>query len=194
MGTQTGADNDRAHTFCIDVRDVTLRRALSYVGSSIGWNELSGSSGASAVVCDATGPHGGDQSQGLRILVIEPTPKAADYALEAVRAGRVHGIFASDRPDDLPPTLESAMMGRITIPASLVRLGQEMPSLTERQVQIIESVICGKNNAQIATELFLSPASIKRELGELFRLLDVPNRASLAGRGRELGIRGNRLV
>jgi DNA-binding NarL/FixJ family response regulator len=195
MTMQSEPEQRRETTFCVDVRDVTLRRALSYVGASVGWNEMSAADHASAVVHD-TPPTASAASNGtpdpIRILVVEPTPRAAAMAIDAIIAGHIRGVFTADRPDDLSETLTSALQGRTVIPTTLVQLGRTMPCLSERQVRIIEAVIDGKSNSQIASELFLSAASIKRELGELFKLFDITNRASLARCGNELGITSRR--
>jgi DNA-binding NarL/FixJ family response regulator len=48
--------------------------------------------------------------------------------------------------------------------------------------------MAGRDNNDIARELHLSPASVKRELTALYRQRGVLNRAQLAALGAELGL------
>lgn len=48
--------------------------------------------------------------------------------------------------------------------------------LSERQRKILALASVGASTAMIAAELFLSPATVKRDLRNIFRLLEVANR------------------
>lgn len=68
-----------------------------------------------------------------------------------------------------------------------------MPDLTERQVAIVGAVISGQPTREIAKGLYLSDASIKRELATLFRSFGADNRLALAALGTSLGFRPRRV-
>jgi len=53
-------------------------------------------------------------------------------------------------------------------------------SITEREEQVIERVVAGKSNAQIADELFISLPTVKNHMGSIFRKLEVGSRMQLA--------------
>ena len=69
-----------------------------------------------------------------------------------------------------------------------------MPSLSDRQEVIMRAILSGQTNKQLSRGLGLSPASIKRELTELYRHLGAANRLELAHRAMTLGLGPRRLV
>lgn len=52
--------------------------------------------------------------------------------------------------------------------------------LTQEQIDILEQVVQGRTNMQIAEHLGYSERSVKRKLQKLFRFFKVENRAALA--------------
>jgi DNA-binding NarL/FixJ family response regulator len=60
--------------------------------------------------------------------------------------------------------------------------------LTARQHDVLTRVAAGCSNAEVATALCLSRHTIKQCVSELYRKLDVRNRAEAASRARELGL------
>jgi DNA-binding NarL/FixJ family response regulator len=63
---------------------------------------------------------------------------------------------------------------------SLFAIGSK--NLTQRQMEIIELVIQGKTNEEIADELFISVNTVKTHLNNIYRELNVSNRFSLYSR------------
>lgn len=51
--------------------------------------------------------------------------------------------------------------------------------LTERELEVIDHVIDGKNNRQLADELFISINTVKKHLNNIFRKTEVTNRTEL---------------
>ncbi|MEV4315317.1 LuxR C-terminal-related transcriptional regulator [Actinocrispum sp. NPDC049592] len=60
------------------------------------------------------------------------------------------------------------------------RLG--IPHLSDRQIQIVQLVARGKTNAEIARELFISVATVRKHMEHIFDQLGVRDRASAAAR------------
>jgi len=54
------------------------------------------------------------------------------------------------------------------------------PNLTEREKQILRLVCDGMTNAEIASQLGISPETVKSELKRMFRKIDVRNRTQAA--------------
>lgn len=71
---------------------------------------------------------------------------------------------------------------------SLVPPGLRALGVTSREVDVLQLVVAGRSNKEIAEELFLSPKTVERHLSSLFSRLAVANRRELADRaGPHLG-------
>ena len=62
------------------------------------------------------------------------------------------------------------------------------PALSEREQQVLALVAAGATNREIATELHLSPYTVKEYASGLYRKLDVRNRVEAALRAEKLGL------
>ena len=62
-----------------------------------------------------------------------------------------------------------------------VELMEPPPELTDRQLKMLDSVVRGLSNTDIATEFGLSLISTKRKLAAIFLALGAANRAEAAG-------------
>ncbi|MER6949195.1 helix-turn-helix transcriptional regulator [Nonomuraea sp. NPDC000554] len=80
----------------------------------------------------------------------------------------------------------SACNGRQRPGARQSRAGRDRPRdssgvvLTEREDEIVALVAQGKTNAEIASELFLSPGTVKNHLAAIQRKIDARNRVAVA--------------
>lgn len=95
-----------------------------------------------------------------------PTSLSFNVAIEAVRLVKAGGIY---------------------VPASSILLDGDAPPqalnrtrLTERQLQVIERIRCGKANKQIAYELNMSEHTVKIHLRHIMRKLGARNRTEVA--------------
>jgi DNA-binding NarL/FixJ family response regulator len=175
------------------VRSETLARALTFVGRAAGWIDADTHGHCDVLVADAVDTlHGSDAR--YRILVTEPTPKACRVAVDEIVAGRAHAVVLADHPDQLATALRAVDGDHATAPSRVIALASQLPALTDRQVQIMRAILAGQTNKQLSRGLRLSPASIKRELTELYRLLRAANRLELAHRAMTLGYLPQRLV
>lgn len=64
----------------------------------------------------------------------------------------------------------------------------DKPALTHRQVEVLGLIGQGKPNKIIASELFISEATVKAHMTDIMRALKVTNRAQAAVAARRLGI------
>ena len=62
--------------------------------------------------------------------------------------------------------------------SSAIRRWSNPGGLTEREVEVLRLVVAGHTNAQIATELFLSPKTVSRHLSNIFTKIGVTSRAA----------------
>jgi DNA-binding CsgD family transcriptional regulator len=64
------------------------------------------------------------------------------------------------------------------------------PELTPRQREVLELVLLGRENKEIAADLGLAEQSVKTLVSHLLRKFEVPNRAALADAGARLEVMG----
>jgi DNA-binding NarL/FixJ family response regulator len=73
-------------------------------------------------------------------------------------------------------------------PAPIVRtFDPDAPNLTERERQVLSGMACGKSNAQIGRDLYLSEDTIKTHARRLFRKMEVGDRAHAVAAGFRYG-------
>jgi DNA-binding CsgD family transcriptional regulator len=60
--------------------------------------------------------------------------------------------------------------------------------LTDREIEVLKLVAQGLTNAQIASQLFLSPLTINAHLRSIFNKLDVSTRTAAVHQAAEKGL------
>jgi DNA-binding NarL/FixJ family response regulator len=82
----------------------------------------------------------------------------------------------------------STTMGEPNLPlaSSLARAEAPEPSLTVRQRQVLEHLVAGRSNKEIARALNLGEGTVKVHVAALFRVLGVTSRAAAAAAGARL--------
>lgn len=137
-----------------------------------------------------------------RVAVVSSSQNRQDI-LSALHAG-VHGyVPKSLGPADLARALGLILQGTIFVPASLAELqpGDDEPMnvkrsmetstdvvapLTPRQREVLDLLVQGKSNKEIARSLRLGEGTVKIHMAALFRALAVSNRAAAAVVGARL--------
>lgn len=180
--------------FAVDVHSETLREALVAIGTRGGWAFAPRPISGACVVLDCSTSEQVGVGGARVILVADPQPASARSVLEALESGKASAAFLSDEPGDLLPALNAARSGWSSAPARLVEIAAKMPELSDRQVAVIRAVMAGQDNHAIAQGLCLSSASVKRELGGLFRSLRLGSRLALSAEGAALGLTPRRAV
>jgi DNA-binding NarL/FixJ family response regulator len=133
------------------------------------------------------------EAPGTAVLVL--TTYADDDSLAgALRAG-ARGYLTKDAGRaELAAAVRSVASGQATfakeIADRLVRgfteaapqpgLRERFPTLTAREADVLEAITLGHNNAQIASELFLSVATVKSYINSIFAKLGARDRAHAA--------------
>jgi DNA-binding NarL/FixJ family response regulator len=107
-------------------------------------------------------------------------------ARQALMLGTSGFIHAGMTPDQLVRAVTVAERGELVAPREMVKylISREMPAslngLSARQREILELVVEGRSNAEIAKTLYLSESTIKQHLRAAYKLLEVSNRTEAA--------------
>lgn len=163
------------------------------------------------VLMDLRMPHVDGLSAIERIVAMPAAPRVValttfdldEYVLRALRAGAVGFLLKSTAPEDLVDLVRVAAAGHTVLSAApaqrLVsntahaeRARELVASLTEREVEVLESLGAGLSNQQIARRLHLSEATVKGHVSRLLVKLQCDNRTAAALLAHDAGIRGER--
>jgi DNA-binding NarL/FixJ family response regulator len=119
----------------------------------------------------------------LVVLVDELTPAVARAALEHEVAGVVLG---SSSAEDIARSLEQVAAGHSVFPAGWLAAvhraeGESLfAMLSERQLEVLELVAAGLDNARIAQRLHISRNTVKFHVRVIYERLGVTNRVEAA--------------
>jgi len=126
-----------------------------------------------------------------------------DYVYEALRGG-ASGFLLKDAPRHdliaavraaaagnalLAPTVTRRLIERFArLPAELAPAPSQLAALTARERDILLQVARGRSNAEIATALFLSEATVKTHIGHVLAKLSLRDRVQAVILAYEAGI------
>jgi DNA-binding NarL/FixJ family response regulator len=137
-----------------------------------------------------------------RVLVLT-TFDLDEYVYDALRAG-AGGFMLKDEPPErllagirivalgealLAPTVTRRLIEEfVRRPAAQSFDGSGLAELTQREREILELLARGRSNDEIARELYLSRATVKTHVGNVFTKLDLRDRAQAVVFAYETGI------
>jgi DNA-binding NarL/FixJ family response regulator len=170
----------------IDLRDRSVRYALCFAVDQAGWIRTRRRGPEVAAVADRA-PATADAPP-LDVLVVHPAPAISRAALDAFGVGTVRAIVATTDPGALPRALEAARQHLCLVSRSVLDAAQAYPLLGPRLERTLQLVVRGRPNRDIARELGQSEATTKRDIAELLRRFDAPNRVALAATALRLGL------
>jgi DNA-binding NarL/FixJ family response regulator len=96
--------------------------------------------------------------------------------IRAVAAGEAH----------FGPAIARRLMGFFSAPKPAPP--DAFPELTAREREVLDLVAQGRNNQEIARELYLSPKTVRNHISNVFTKLRVADRAQAIVRAREAGL------
>ncbi|MEN3364525.1 MAG: hypothetical protein V7606_1799 [Burkholderiales bacterium] len=102
--------------------------------------------------------------------------------------GSATGEAASGYMRDLVNALDSKSQQEHRSPGAAASAQLEIAGLSDRELQILKLVIRGLGNRELAAQLFLSEATVKWHLRNIYAKLNVSNRSSAIARAHELSI------
>ena len=112
----------------------------------------------------------------------------------ALRRGASGYILKSIDPAELPAALRAAINGTVFYAVGGGESAEEHVSrtvgLTDREVTILKALARGLSNKQLSQELFVTEQTVKFHLSNIYRKLDVANRAEAVGYAHRHGIAG----
>ncbi|GAA3228693.1 response regulator transcription factor [Actinocorallia longicatena] len=117
-----------------------------------------------------------------RVLVLTTYDSDADIA-RAVEAGATGYLLKAGPPDELFQGIRSAARGETALsPAVATKLMRRVrdpgPSLSPREIEILQLLASGLSNRELAKRLFISEATVKTHLVHIYGKLGVDTRTA----------------
>jgi len=132
-----------------------------------------------------------------RVLVLT-TYDTDSHVLPAIEAGAT-GYLLKDAPrDELLRAVRAAARGEVALSPSVAarlmsRLRTPAPStgpLSQRELEVLRLVAAGHTNREAAARLFITEATVKTHLLNIYAKLDVNDRAAAVAEGYNRGMLG----
>lgn len=132
---------------------------------------------------------------GIRVLILT-TYESDDQILAAIEAGAAGYLLKAAPESEILAGLRATARGETALApsaaAALVRRATAKPtagpSLSPRELEVLQLVAQGGSNPAIGRALFLSETTVKTHLGHVFEKLGVKDRTRAVTRAMELGI------
>ena len=116
------------------------------------------------------------------VVVVLTTYETDAEILSAIEAGASGYLLKATPRAELIAGIRAATDGQVALAPSVARILAARPRtapepLSRREVEVLRLVAGGRSNAQIATELYISEATVKTHLQRMFAKLGVGTRA-----------------
>ena len=124
-------------------------------------------------------------------LIVLPTYDGDEDIFRALKAGAKAYLLKGMTTEELISTIREVHAGRSRIPAVIAeRLAERMGTeeLTPREADVLEQIVQGKSNKEIAIELEISEATVKTHINSLLSKLGVTDRTQAATAAIRRGI------
>ncbi|OEI70186.1 response regulator transcription factor [Curtobacterium sp. ER1/6] len=132
---------------------------------------------------------------GIRVLILT-TYESDDQILAAIEAGAAGYLLKAAPESEILAGLRATARGETALApsaaAALVRRATTKapagPTLSPRELEVLQLVAQGGSNPAIGRALFLSETTVKTHLGHVFEKLGVNDRTRAVTRAMELGL------
>ena len=124
-------------------------------------------------------------------FVVLTTYDGDEDIYRALKGGAKAYLLKGMTTEELITTIRAVHSGRSHIPAAIAeRLAERMGTedLTPRESQVLEQIVSGKSNKEIATELAITEATVKTHINTLLGKLGVEDRTQAATAAIRRGI------
>lgn len=127
-----------------------------------------------------------------RVLVLTAYESEADI-LRAIEAGATGYLLKDAEPSDLAAAIATAAAGETVLAPSVAgrlvsRVRTPARALTRRETQVLQMVAEGATNSTVAKTLFITEATVKSHLVQVFAKLGVDSRTAAAAEARRRGL------
>ncbi len=126
---------------------------------------------------------------GPPVLILTTYDTDADI-LAAVEAGAAGYMLKDAPPEQIRQAVLSAAAGQTALAPEVAarlmgRIRSPQPSLSAREVELVELLTTGLTNKEIARQMFISEATVKTHLVHIYGKLGVDNRTAAIGEARK---------
>lgn len=134
------------------------------------------------------------------IVIILTTFDDDEYIIQAMTYGAAGYLLKDISGQQLVQSIRDSLNGNIILPGRIAakitsHLTQNPPAadvdldaFTKRELEIIRLMVSGKNNKEIAGELFLSLGTVKNYISQIYLKTDVADRANAVLFFKRLGL------
>jgi DNA-binding NarL/FixJ family response regulator len=130
-------------------------------------------------------------------VIVLTTFQADEHVMSALRAGASGFLVKDTPPGDIINAVRLVASGDAIVSPSVTRTllshfadtqaadrrrvaAQQLATLTDREREVAVAIGTGASNAEVATSLFMSEATVKSHVSRLFTKLAVTNRVQIA--------------
>jgi len=124
-------------------------------------------------------------------IVVLTTFDGDEDIYRALQAGARGYLLKGMTGEELVEAIRSVHAGKSRIPAPVAeRLAERMgaPALTSRETEVLQLIVGGNSNKEIAAALFISEATVKTHINSLLSKLGVTDRTQAATTALQRGI------
>jgi DNA-binding NarL/FixJ family response regulator len=127
-----------------------------------------------------------------------------ESVLAAVRAGAKGYLVKGASGERIVAAIRAVAAGEIVFGAAVGRhvlgsvaggatrsatvLPRPFPTLSGREIEVLDLIAAGRSNPDIAASLYLSEKTIRNHVSSIFAKIDVPNRSAAIVKAREAGL------
>lgn len=123
----------------------------------------------------------------LRVTIVSATEGGA-LVTAALKAGAVGYIPKTSMPDVVVAALRMVIAGGIYIPPQVLPDLPGSPMLTGRQLEVLQLILRGSSNREIARRLGISASTAKQHTHAVFQALEVGSRSQAIAAAARLGL------
>jgi DNA-binding NarL/FixJ family response regulator len=134
---------------------------------------------------------------GILMLTMD---EAEGTVFKAIRAGARGYLVKDSNPEGVASAVRAVARGQVMFDEKIARsiltffdahpqaTREQFPDLTDREREILGLIARGRKNAQIASELVLSPKTVRNHVSSILSKLQVADRYEAAQRARDAGL------